>query len=157
MEPFFADAVRDQWKIGWNNSWFLNRSNTDHSVQFIYMARFWKFRIDCMCAQIILKTWASYQTEKSKQPRYTYNIFFFSSLQRINCHSLSVSFFQHRHRRTVFLFWFWAAVVAVGTFGYLFCVLLRVSGLSCSLVICGVCMLVVVFFLSYFFPFSSAF
>lgn len=69
----------------------------------------------CMCAQIVLKTRVLYQTEKSMQ-RYAF-------FTRINCHSLSASFFgRRRRRRTVFLFWLELRLLLVRFFCVQVCV-----------------------------------
>lgn len=73
----------------------------------------------CMCAQIVLKTRVLYQTEKSMQ-RYAF-------FTRINCHSLSASFFgRRRRRRTVFLFWLELRLLLVRFFCVYKCVWLCV-------------------------------
>lgn len=105
------------------------------------------FRIDCMCAQIILKTWALYQSEKCKQPTYIF-IFSFSSSNEL---PLTFCFFLSTVVVAIPYFSFGVSwIAAVGTFGIVTFFLRGAYDFwyRCELQeFCGVCLPVCVCFL----------
>lgn len=141
------------WCCCWNSF------NTGHLIVIfdLHPAFVW-FRIDCMCAQIILKTWALFRTEKCKQPTYIF-MFFFSLPNEL---PLTFCFFLSTVVVAIPYFSLGVSwMAAVGTFGIvaLFC-MVRVSDFwyRCELLeFCGVCLPVCVCFLILFSLYFVAF